>query len=112
MTEVTYKWWVTLNEEGRRLYGKIFPESIVPVLAGDLQPHQAHLDKIENPEAVYRIDWNLLTGLQKSECVMAVAKQMHVDPEAVRQDFEARGFIPLRAKYVVGAGTTEIHLFI
>lgn len=109
-----YKWWAHLNEEGKKLYGDIFPNGIVPTkhMITELATLEDDNGNPVGKEDVYRIDWDILTEEQRKAWVHRVASKHKVPDAVIRKEFENLGFIPLRKRYTCGSGTNEIHLFI
>lgn len=111
-----FRYWTHLNDEGKQIFGDIFPDGIVPIKEV-LMPSKANLSDqegniIHKNIDVYRIDWGELIEEQRKACVHIIAKNNNVDDAIVYADVSKQGFIPLRAKFTSGAGTNNIGLFL
>jgi len=102
--------WVHLNEEGKKLFGSVFPDAIVPVKV--MLPQSATLQGQVGVQGVYKVDWEQLSNEQHDRLLEILSKKFGAPKEAIRNQFEKDGFIPLRDKYVSGAGTDQMGLFI
>jgi len=112
--ERRYKNWVRLNEEGKRYFGHIFPSGIIPTKDILLPQPAAFTDdkgNIQSIDKIYRVDWNQLTGLEKTALVVQIGKKNNVPFDDMQAEFEKQGYIPLRQRYASGSGTTERLLF-
>lgn len=101
--------WCYLNDEGKTLYGVVFPDGIVPVKV--MIPQKARLEGELEVQQVYKIDWNQLTDKQQDQILEITSKKFDASKQIIRKQFEKDGFIPLRGKYVSGAGTDQMGLF-
>ena len=104
-----YKHWANLNEEGKKLYGEIFPNGEVPVLS--FVPQTAKLEGVEKPERVFIIYWDELTEEQKEMLLTRFSKRSGVSKEVIKAEIEKTG-LPLREKYTAGSGTNHLGLLI
>jgi hypothetical protein len=102
--------WVHLNEEGKRLFGSVFPDGIVPVQI--MLSQDATLQGQNGIQRVYKVDWEQLSNEQREEILEILSQKFGAPKGTIRSQFEKDGFIPLRAQYVSGAGTDQIGLFI
>jgi len=102
--------WVHLNKEGKKLFGSVFPDGIVPVKV--MLPQGATLQGQSGVQRVYKVDWEQLSNRQRDMLLKILSKKFGVPKEAIRDQFEMDGFIPLRHKYVSGAGTDQMGLFL
>ena len=100
--------WCYLNEEGKKLYGKIFPDGSVPVLS--MIPQMASLGENKTPERIYLVYVPELSEEQFNAIVDLVASKFNAPRNAVEADFKKNG-IPLRATLTSGAGTDHPGLF-
>ena len=110
MSERRWHHWVHLNDEGKNLYGEIYPDGIVPVKI--MFSQGARLEGQQRIQRVYKIDWEQLTEKQKDLTIKLLSAKFGAEPELIRHQFESDGFIPLRDKYVSGVGTDQMGLFI
>lgn len=102
--------WVHLSEEGKKLYGEVFPDGIVPVKV--MLPQGATLEGQSKVQTVYKVDWEQLSDTQKDSLLELLSEKFGAPKKAIKAQFDKDGFIPLRDKYVSGVGTDQIGLFI
>lgn len=105
-----FHYWIHLNKEGKQLFGAVFPEGIVPVKV--MLPQGATLQGQSGVQRVYKADWTQLSNRQQDALLSILSKKFEVPKEAIRDQFEKIGFVPLRSKYVSGAGTDQMGLFL
>jgi len=98
-----FHYWVHLNEEGKELYGSVFPDGIVPVKS--MFPQDATLQDQNGIQLVYKVDWEQLSDKQQDALLEVISKKFGVSKKIVKAQFEKDGFVPLRSQYVSGAGT-------
>ena len=101
--------WAYLNEEGKKLYGKIFPDGQVPVLS--MVPQMAKLGESETPERVYMVYVEDLSEEQFKAIVDLIVEKFKAPRSAVEAEFRKNG-IPLRETFVSGAGTNHPGFFV
>lgn len=100
--------WTHLNEEGKKIYGTIFPDGIVPVVV-----MIASVAKLgDKTTRMYTVDLKQLSEKQINQLLELMAKKFHAPKEAIRQQIEKDGFIPLRESLTSGSGTDQMGLFI
>ena len=104
-----FRHWAHLNEEGKKLYGEIFPNGVVPVLS--MIPQMAKLGEGETPERVYIVYIEELTPEQFKAIVDLIAEKFNAPRSAVEADFKKNG-IPLRGTLTSGAGTNHPGFFV
>jgi len=104
-----FRHWAYLNEEGKKLYGKIFPDGQVPVLS--MVPQMAKLGESETPERVYIVYVPELSEGEFKAIVDLIIEKFNAPRSAIEAEFRRNG-IPLREKFVSGAGTNHPGLFI
>jgi len=102
--------WIHLNEEGKKLFGSVFPDGIVPVKV--MVPQGATLQGQSSVQQVYKVDWEQLTDQQRDTLLEILSKKFGAPKKAIRAQIEKDGFIPLRSQYVSAAGTDQMGLFI
>ena len=102
--------WVHLNEEGKKLFGSVFSDGIVPVKV--MLPQGATLQGQSGVQRVYKVDWQQLSDEQKHKLLEILANKFGADKKLIGQQFDKDGFIPLRSKYVSGSGTDQVGLFL
>ena len=104
-----FRHWAHLNDEGRKLYGHIFPDGQVPVLS--MVPQMAKLGGSETPERVYIVYVEELSSDQFKAIVDLIAEKSRAPRSVIEAEFKKNG-IPLRAKFVSGAGTNHPGFFV
>lgn len=103
--------WVHLNDEGKKLFGYIFPGGVVPTI-NCIIPSGATLRGLEGVQAIWKIDIKYLTKDQFEKIVDYIAKKENGDRLIIKSDLENLGFIPLQDKYVSGCGTSQMGMFL
>jgi hypothetical protein len=94
------KHWVYLNDDGKKLYGDVFPDGDVPVLS--TVPTTGGIEG--NPERLYLLFHEELTEEQREDLLTVLAQKFSADKEAVRHEM-LKNRIPIRSKLVSGAGS-------
>lgn len=102
--------WCHLNKQGMKLFGAVFQDGIVPVKVMFAQG--ATLQGENGIQRVYNVDWGQLSKEQRNAILEILSRKFHTSKDIIRTQFEKDGFIPLRNKYVSGAGTDQMGLFI
>ena len=102
-----FKHWIFLNEEGKKLYGDIFPDGQIPVLS--MIPTLGGIDG--NPERVYLIFHEELSNEQIDQVLTLLSRKFGADKELIRHEM-LKNRIPLREKYVSSSSTNHLGLFI
>ena len=100
--------WAFLNEEGKKLWGDVFPDGSVPVRS--MLTEQAKLEGA-GTERVFLIDWAALTAEQQNAILEKLSKKFNAPKEAILDQVRKVG-LPLREKYTSGSGTRRMELFI
>jgi len=100
--------WAHLNEEGKKIYGSIFPDGTVPVLV--MIQTEAKLGN--QPQGMFKVDLKQLSKKQLNQLLELMSRKFHAPKEAIRQQIRKDGFIPLRANLTSGSGTDQMGLFI
>lgn len=103
-----YKTWANLNDEGKKVWGDIFPDGEVPVRSIIAQP--ARLEGA-GEERVFIVEWRDLNSGQQDAILERLSKKSGAPKEVILQDILKIG-LPLREKYTNGSGTTRLGLFI
>ena len=86
-----------LNEEGKKMWGAIFPDGI-PVQT--IVEHSVKLEDLGERD-VYMVDWDVLTPVQRGQILNLLAEKFHCSPNEVENEILLKG-LPLQAKYVAG----------
>lgn len=104
-----YETWAYLNDEGKRMWGEIFPDGEVPVRS--ILTQQAKLEGIKELERTFLVDWVALTENQKDAILSRLSQKSGASKETILKDILKIG-LPLREKYTNGAGTTRLGLIL
>ena len=99
-----FRTWVRLNVEGKRLWGDVFPDGIVPVQS--IATQHAKLEGIKDAESVFTVNWKELTTEQQLAILEKLSEQTGATKEAILKDILKVGF-PLRRRYTINCGTTQ-----
>jgi len=108
--------WVNLSDEGKKELGTIFPEGRIP--SKSILSQIAKLEGKKENKEVYKVDISCLTNEQFERCIdyiMLKNKERglgNVNRNIVSGDIKRMGFIPLQSKYVCGAGTKNVAMFL
>ena len=105
--------WVCLNDEGKKVWGGIFPDGKVPVCS---QFADAELsDKSQRSgwktERVILVNWSALTEHQKISVLRKISAKTGADETVILKDLEKIG-LPLRESYTTGTVANELRFFI
>jgi hypothetical protein len=98
-----FKHWIFLNEEGKKLYGDIFPDGNIPVLS--------MIPSMVGIERVFLIYHEELSNEQIDQVLTLLSRKFGADKELIRHEM-LKNRIPIREKYVSSAGTNHLGLFI
>ena len=102
-----FKHWVWLNEEGKKLYGEVFPTGEVPVLS-----MISTLAGIAGQaERVFLIFHEELTDEQIDKMLTLLSEKFQAPKHVIKKEM-LKNRIPLREKYVSSSGTNHPGLFI
>jgi len=104
-----FRHWTYLNEEGKKLYGEIFPDGQIPVLS--MIPQMAKLGESDTPERVYIVYVPELSEDQFKAVVDLIVEKFKAARCAVEAEFRKNG-IPLRESLTSGAGTNHPGFFV
>lgn len=104
-----YRTWAYLNEEGKKVWGDIFPDGEVPVRS--IISQRARLEGMKDEMRVFLVEWAELTESQKDAILSRLSEKSGAPKEAILKDILKIG-LPLREKYTNGSGTTRMGLFI
>ena len=100
--------WAHLNDEGKKIYGLVFPDGIVPVKV--MLPNPAKLGG--QPQRMFKVDLKQLSQEQLNQLLELMSLKFHAPKDAIRKQIEKDGFIPLRESLTSGSGTDQMGLFI
>lgn len=100
--------WVHLNEEGKKIYGSVFPDGIVPVKL--MFPTIAKLGG--EATKMFKVDLEQLSETQVEQLLTLMSQKFNAPKTAIKQQLDKDGFIPLRENLTSSAGTDQMGLFI
>lgn len=100
--------WVFLNDEGKRVWGGIFPDGKVPVCSFSF--HNATLEGA-SAERVILVNWAALSPSQKDSVLGKISERSGAPKEAILKDVLKIG-LPLRESYTTGVVAAELRFFI
>ena len=110
MTEKNrWQHWAYLNDEGKRLWGDVFPNGIVPVMV--MIPQSASLEGQDKIMSVFLINEKELTPEQIDLILTKLATKFNAPKEEIRKDM-LKSHIPLRRELTNGSGTNQMGLFL
>lgn len=104
-----YETWAFLNDEGKKIWGKIFPDGQVPIRS--IISQGADLEGLNQTERVFLVDWPELTAEQQDAILTKLSEKSGAAKDVILKDILKIG-LPLREKYTNGCGTTRVGLFI
>lgn len=99
--------WVSLNDEGKRVWGDVFPDGKVPVASMTFQ--EAKLGP--KTERVILVAWTTLSEEQKAAVLAKISERCGAPKEAILKDILKVG-LPLRESYTTGTVAAELRFFI
>ena len=103
-----YPTWARLNPEGKRIWGNIFPDGLVPVQS--IATQHARLEGIKDIESVFTIDWKELTKGQQQDILENLSERTGATKEAIVKEILKAG-LPLRRRYTATCGTNRMRFF-
>ena len=101
-----YRTWVRLNVEGKRLWGDVFPDGIVPVQS--IATQHAKLEGIKDAESVFTVNWKELTTEQQQTLIEKLSEQSGAAKDQILKDILKAG-LPLRRRHTFNCGTTQTY---
>ena len=99
-----YRTWARLNLEGKRVWGDVFPDGIVPVQS--IATQHAKLEGIKDAESVFTVNWKELTTEQQLAIIEKLSEQSGKTKDEILKDILKAG-LPLRRRYTFNCGTTQ-----
>jgi hypothetical protein len=99
--------WVLLNDEGKRVWGDVFPDGKVPVSSwfreADLEDH--------GTTRIILVNWWALSQGQKDVILTKISKTTRSPKEEILKDILKIG-LPLRESYTTACVAAESRFFI
>jgi hypothetical protein len=102
-----FRHWIYLSDEGKKLYGEIFPNGEIPVLS--MIPAIGGIEG--KPERLYLIYHEELSNEQIDQMLTLLSRKFGADKELIRHEM-LQNRIPIREKFVSSSGTNHLGLFI
>jgi hypothetical protein len=96
-----------LNEEGKKVWGDVFPDNKVPVTSIIFQ--EAHVG--DHREKVCMVNWQLLNEKQKIQIIRKIAAKTGAWESDIADDIKRIG-LPLRESLTMGVIAFELRFFI
>lgn len=94
---------VTLNEEGKKIWGDVFEKGTVPV--------KSFTFSNSNVGRIILVNWQLLSPWQKDAIVLKISKLSGQPEKDIISDIEKKG-LPLRESLTTGTVVAEARFFI
>ncbi len=98
--------FVTLNELGKKIFGRTFPDGKVRVQSWEFQTAMLGDQKDE----VILVSWKALSEIQRGQLVHDTAQKFEADFYEVKKEIEKNGF-PLRKCFTTGTVAEEPRFF-
>jgi hypothetical protein len=98
MSQRRFKHWIYLNDEGKKLYGEVFPDGIVPVVS------------LLSSESHYLLYHEELTPEQIDKLLKLLAERFSTTKQDIKNQM-LKDRIPLRTSLTCGSGTNGYALF-
>ena len=109
MGERRFKHWAYLNDEGKKLWGEVFPDGTVPVLS--MLPMYGPLGSPDTPPQHYFMVYiNELSDEQFEKIMDILTEKFKAPRSAMSKEFKEHG-LPLRQSLTNGSGTNHPGLF-
>lgn len=86
-----------LNDEGMKVWEKIFPNGIIPIKSPIV--NNAKVAETNEPIRVYMVDWATLTDTQRENILQRFSERTGWSMDAVEEEILKVG-LPLQEKYV------------
>jgi hypothetical protein len=99
-----YATWARLNLEGKRRWGDVFPDGLVPVRS--IAKQHAKLEGVKDAESVFTVNWKELTTRQQQAILEKLSEQTSATKEDILKDILKTG-LPLRRRYTAGCGANR-----
>ncbi len=87
-----------LNDEGKKLWGDVFPDGMIPIK--NPFPGPAQLGSLGRA-AVYIVDWDGLTPVQRGQIINRIAEKFNASAQDVEVQILSYG-LPIRASWISG----------
>ncbi len=101
--------WVCLNDDGKKVWGDVFPDGKVPVC--DMTFESADLEGYIIPTEIVLVNWVLLSKSQQKAVLSKISVKCGVSENDIQQQILAIG-LPLRKSLTTGVIWAELRYFI
>lgn len=99
--------WTYLNDEGKKIYGSVFPDGTVPVVS--MVPTVGKLGG--QAQSMFKVDLKQLSQNQIDALLDLMSRKFHAPRESIKKQLDKDGYIPLRQSLTSGSGTDQMGLF-
>ena len=99
--------WTMLNDEGKKVWGDVFPDGKVPVASMIFQEMKVGL----GTECAVLISWTAFSKTQKAAVLTKISERSGVPKDLILKDIEKIG-LPLRESLTTGVIAAELRYFI
>ena len=103
-----HRTWVRLNVEGKRFWGDIFPDSVIPVQS--VATRQAKFEGIKDAESAFIVNWKALTPKEQQAILEKLTEQTGATKDTILKDILKVG-LPIRRRHTIGCGTSRMELY-
>ena len=103
-----YRTCARLNVEGKRVWGDVFPNSVVPVQ--NISTQHVRVEGRKDAESVFTVNWKELATEQQQDILEKLSEQTGATKEAILKDILKVG-LPLRRGHVISCGTSRMDFF-
>ena len=104
-----YKNYGVLNADGKKQFGEIFPDGIVPLAS--IIPEEGTLEGGEGTHKVFRVVNDLLTEDQLNHLIKRISDRSGMHLDMVQDCVIKDGFIPMSSRWICGSGTDQLRMF-
>ncbi len=101
--------WACLNDEGKKVWGDIFPDSKIPVTSMVFQ--ETKLGPAGKRERVVLVAWGVLSKEQKDAILTKISEKSGAPKDQILNDILRIG-LPLRESLTTGTIAAELRWFI
>ena len=103
--------WACLNDEGKKVWGEIFPDSKIPVTSMVFQETKLGPGPASKRERVVLVAWGLLSKEQKDAILAKISARSGAPKDQILSDILKIG-LPLRESLTTGTIAAELRWFI
>ena len=99
--------WTILNDEGKKIWGDIFPDGKVPVTSMSFQEAKVG----SRTERIVLVAWTALSKEQKAAVLTKISDRLGAPKTVILKDIKKIG-LPLRESLTTGIIAAELRYFI